>query len=192
MPNSSGPLTAVVVSGGKQYRVASGDRILVDRLAAAPGARLALERVLMVAGGDEVKIGAEALAGQVVTVRVLEHRRGPKIDVLRYKPKKRVRVHRGARADLTALEVLSVGAPLPDEPDEADEKPAKRRSKKSLPREVGGVPRPSAGGRGSREAAEPEATAAAEPQIAEPEPAEPEPAAEPKSAADPEKPEETG
>ena len=59
---------------------------------------------------------SEALAGQVVTVRVLEHRRGPKIDVLRYRPKKRVRVHRGARAEQTALEVVSVGEPPAEEP----------------------------------------------------------------------------
>ena len=166
MPNSTGSLTAVVVSGGKQYRVASGDRILVDRLAAEPGARLALERVLMVAEGDELKIGAEALAGQVVTVRVLEHRRGPKIDVLRYRPKKRVRVHRGARADLTALEVLSVGAPLADEPEEkAAAKPAKRRPRART--------------------AEPEAKAA-EPATAEPEAAAETETAEPEAAAEPE------
>jgi large subunit ribosomal protein L21 len=110
VPNSAGSLTAVVVSGGKQYRVASGDRILVDRLAAEPGSELSLDRVLMVVEGDEVKLGAEALAGQVVRARVLAHRRGPKIDVLRYRPKKRVRVHRGARADLTALEILSIGS----------------------------------------------------------------------------------
>lgn len=111
MPNSSGSLTAVVVSGGKQYRVASGDRILVDRLPAEPGSELTLDRVLMVADGEDLKVGAEALAGQTVTVRILEHRRGPKIDVLRYRPKKRVRVHRGARAELTAIEVVSVGPP---------------------------------------------------------------------------------
>lgn len=111
------------MSGGKQYRVAAGDRILVDRLAAEPGAELKLERVLMVAEGDEVKLGVEALAGVAVTARVIEHRRGPKIDVLRYKPKKRVRVHRGARADLTALEIVSVGvAPAPER------KPARKRA----------------------------------------------------------------
>jgi large subunit ribosomal protein L21 len=110
VPNSTGSLTAVVVSGGKQYRVASGDRILVDRLAAEPGSELSLERVLMVVEGDSVKLSPEALAGQVVRARVVAHRRGPKIDVLRYRPKKRVRVHRGARAELTALEILSIGS----------------------------------------------------------------------------------
>jgi large subunit ribosomal protein L21 len=97
------------VSGGKQYRVAPGDRILVDRVAAEPGAELKLDRVLMLAEGDDLKVGAEA-AGLVVTAKVIGHQRGPKIDVLRYKSKKRVRVHRGARADLTALEIVSFGA----------------------------------------------------------------------------------
>jgi large subunit ribosomal protein L21 len=112
VPGASGSATAVVVSGGKQYRVAPGDRILVDRVAAEPGAELKLERVLMIAEGDSVKVGAE-VAGQVVTAKVIRHLRGPKIDVLRYKAKKRVRVHRGARADLTTLEIVSFGAPAP-------------------------------------------------------------------------------
>jgi large subunit ribosomal protein L21 len=103
--------TAVVVSGGKQYRVAPGDRILVDRVAAEPGTRHSLDRVLLVAEGDSRRIGTPTVEGVVVTTRVLAHRRGPKIDVLRYKSKKRVRVRRGARADLTALEVLAIGAP---------------------------------------------------------------------------------
>jgi large subunit ribosomal protein L21 len=168
VPNSSGALTAVIVSGGKQYRVASGDRILVDRLAAEPGAQLALERVLMVADGDELKIGAEALAGLVVTARVLEHRRGPKIDVLRYRPKKRVRVHKGARADLTALEILSVGAPPEENPaEEAKTRPAKEAKA-----------RPAKSRRKEPRAAEPEA---AEPQPAETEAAETEAAAEPET-----------
>ena len=98
------------MSGGKQYRVAPGDRILVDRVAAEPGAELKLDRVLMLAEGDALKVGAET-AGIVVTAKVIRHQRGPKIDVLRYKSKKRVRVHRGARADLTALEIISFGAP---------------------------------------------------------------------------------
>ena len=103
---------AVVATGGKQYRVAPGDRILVDRVAAEPGTELKLEKVLMVAEGDTVKVGAE-VAGLAVTAKVVRHQRGPKIDVLRYKAKKRVRVHRGARADLTALEIVSLGAPAP-------------------------------------------------------------------------------
>lgn len=120
MPTPSGSLTAVVVSGGKQYRVAVGDRILVDRLPAEAGTELTLRRVLMVADGSTTTVAPQELTGQSVTARVVRHARGPKVDVLRYKPKKRVRVHRGARADLTALEILSIGAV------KSDEKPARR------------------------------------------------------------------
>jgi large subunit ribosomal protein L21 len=113
MSTSSGPLTAVIVSGGKQYRVAPGDRVLVDRLHAEPGSELTFDRVLLVADGESTKVGLHELQGQSVLGRVLGHRRGPKIDVLRYKSKKRVRVHRGARADLTAVEIVSIGAAAP-------------------------------------------------------------------------------
>ena len=126
----------MVVSGGKQYRVAPGDRILVDRLKADAGAELTLDRVLLIADGTTTRVGLHELQGQTVQVRVIGHPRGPKIDVLRYKSKKRVRVHRGARADLTALEILGIGsaaraeAPKADgtENDEKPEKPARARA----------------------------------------------------------------
>jgi large subunit ribosomal protein L21 len=108
VPTSSNPLAAVVVSGGKQYRVAPGDRLLVDRLPAEPGAELAFDRVLLMSENNQVKVLPDELQGVTVTAKVLGHQRGPKIEVIRYKPKKRVRVHRGARADLTALEILSI------------------------------------------------------------------------------------
>ncbi len=98
-----------MVTGGKQYRVAPGDRILVDRLAADPGSELTLDRVLMLADGDDVQVGLPAVEGATVLARVIGPTKGPKIDVLRYKSKKRVRVHRGARAYLTAIEILQVG-----------------------------------------------------------------------------------
>jgi large subunit ribosomal protein L21 len=106
-PDSS--LSAVIVSGGKQYRVAPGDHILVDRLSAEPGSSLKLDRVLLFRNGDDIKVAANELDGLDVEVKVLAHRRGPRIESLRYKSKKRVRVHRGGRADLTALEIIAVG-----------------------------------------------------------------------------------
>jgi large subunit ribosomal protein L21 len=122
-------MTAVVVSGGKQYRVAAGDRILVDRMHAEPGSEVPLGGVLMIADGDRVKVTPEELQGLEVTARVLQHQRGPKIDVIRYKPKKRVRVRRGARADLTALEVVSVGQPAAGQP--APKRGAASRSRRA-------------------------------------------------------------
>jgi large subunit ribosomal protein L21 len=109
VPKPDGSLSAVVVSGGKQYRVAPGDHILVDRLAAEPGSSLKLDRVLLFTNGDEIKVGTPSVDGLDVEVKVLAHRRGPRIETIRYKSKKRVRVHRGGRADLTALEIIAVG-----------------------------------------------------------------------------------
>jgi large subunit ribosomal protein L21 len=124
----------VIVSGGKQYRVAPGDRILVDRLKADAGAELTLDRVLLIADGATTKVGLHELQGETVQARVIGHPRGPKVDVLRYKSKKRVRVHRGARADLTALEILGIGSAAktekPAKAEKADkpEKPARARA----------------------------------------------------------------
>ena len=109
MPKSDGSLSAVVVSGGKQYRVAPGDQILVDRLAAEPGSSIKLGRVLLLRDGSDIKVGAPGIEGIDVEAKVLAHRRGPRVESLRYKSKKRVRVHHGGRADLTAIEILAVG-----------------------------------------------------------------------------------
>ncbi len=109
MPKPDASLSAVVVSGGKQYRVAPGDRILVDRLTAEPGASVKLGRVLLLQDGADIKVGTPAVDGLDVEAKVVGHPRGPRIETLRYKSKKRVRVHRGGRADYTALEILAVG-----------------------------------------------------------------------------------
>src|SRR5882672_2062782 len=109
VPKPDSSLSAVIVSGGKQYRVAPGDRILVDRLAAEPGSSVKLGRVLLFSNGDEIKVGNPAVEGLDVEAKVLAHRRGPRTESLRYKSKKRVRVHHGGRSHLTALEIIAVG-----------------------------------------------------------------------------------
>lgn len=109
VPKPDSSLSAVVVSGGKQYRVAPGDKILVDRLSAEPGSSLKLGRVLLLRNGDEITVGSPGVDGLDVEVKVLQHRRGPRLESIRYKSKKRVRVHHGGRADLTALEIIAVG-----------------------------------------------------------------------------------
>jgi large subunit ribosomal protein L21 len=108
VPKPEGSPSAVVVSGGKQYRVVPGDRILVDRLAAEPGAAVKLGRVLLFSGSEGLKVGRQA-DGLDVDAKVIAHRRGPRIEGIRYKSKKRVRVHHGGRAHLTALEIIAVG-----------------------------------------------------------------------------------
>src|SRR2546430_10333282 len=128
VPKPDSSLSAVIVSGGKQYRVAPGDRILVDRLAAEPGSSVKLGRVLLVNDGGEVKVGNPAVDGIDVDAKVLAHRQGPRIESIRYQSKKRVRVHRGGRAYLTALEIIAVGGVgLPVE--EVEEEEAKPKAK---------------------------------------------------------------
>ena len=123
---------AVVVSGGKQYRVTAGDRILVGRLKADVGSELMLDRVLLHVDGDEVKVGTPGIEGLTVTARVLQHSRGPRIEVLRYKSKKRVRVHKGARADYTSLEIMAIGGKKVEKASQAKqaegEKPPRARA----------------------------------------------------------------
>jgi large subunit ribosomal protein L21 len=123
VPESKQTATAVVVSGGKQYRVSAGDQILVGRVKAEVGSELVFDRVLLHVDGDEVKVGTPGIEGLTVTARVLQHSRGPRIEVLRYKSKKRVRVHKGARADYTSIEILAVG----------DQKAEKKMEKKAKP-----------------------------------------------------------
>lgn len=117
-----------MVSGGKQYRVAPGDRILVDRIGAEPGASVKLGRVLLFSGEDGVKVGNPGVDGLEVDAKVIRHERGPRTESIRYKSKKRVRVHRGGRSYLTALEIIAVGGVgLPTK--EEEEKPKKGRAK---------------------------------------------------------------
>ncbi|HKW08375.1 MAG TPA: 50S ribosomal protein L21 [Candidatus Dormibacteraeota bacterium] len=143
MPKPDGVLSAVVVSGGKQYRVAPGDRILVDRLSAEAGSSIKLGRVLMLADGDGLKVGS-ALDGVDVDAKVVGHPRGPRLESIRYKSKKRVRVHHGGRAHLTALEIIAVGgvgiekpeAPEKSKEKEENKKPARGRAKAAPKKKV--------------------------------------------------------
>jgi large subunit ribosomal protein L21 len=137
VPKPDASLSAVIVSGGKQYRVAPGDQILVDRLSAEPGSSFKVDRVLLFRNGDDIKVGAPGIDGIDVEVKVLAHRRGPRVESLRYKSKKRVRVHHGGRADLTALQIIAVGGLTGDTKTEkaAAEKPktkAKAAPKKKV------------------------------------------------------------
>ena len=136
VPKPDSSASAVVVSGGKQYRVVPGDRILVDRLAAEPGASVKLG-VLLFSDGGEIKVGNPAIDGLDVDAKVIAHRRGPRIESIRYKSKKRVRVHAGGRAHLTALEIIAVGGIglAPEEEEVKEEaKPGRRGRAKAAPK----------------------------------------------------------
>src|SRR5499427_4332195 len=101
---------AIVETGGKQYRVKTGDTIAVERLTGEPGEVLDLGRVLLVAGnGDgETRVGTPGVDGAVVRAEVVEHARGEKIIVFRYKSKVRYRRKTGHRQSLTRVRITDI------------------------------------------------------------------------------------
>jgi len=117
---------AVIESGGKQYKVEKGTSLLVDRLSAKEGEKVALRPVMF--RDKEVIAGAKELEKVKVEATVAEHLRGEKIKVFKYKPKKGYRRRAGHRSELTKLEVteISLGgrkaaAPKKEEPAEKKE-----------------------------------------------------------------------
>jgi large subunit ribosomal protein L21 len=97
---------AVIESGGKQYKVEEGQSLLVDRLDAKEGDKVALRPVLF--RGDDVVTGAKDLEKVKVEAKVAEHLRGPKVKVFKYKAKKGYRRRAGHRSELTRLEVTKL------------------------------------------------------------------------------------
>jgi large subunit ribosomal protein L21 len=102
---------AIVETGGKQYRVVEGRTIEVDRLPMEAGNKFDFERILLMADGDEIMVGTPTVSDILVKVTVVDHIRGPKIDRLRYRPKKRIRVRGGHRQQYTRLLVDFIGKP---------------------------------------------------------------------------------
>jgi large subunit ribosomal protein L21 len=96
---------AIVESGGKQYRVAEGQVIDVEKLSAPEGATVSLDRVLMVADGGDVRVGTPVVEGARVEATVLDHAKGRKIRVFKYKPKIRYRRRAGHRQSYTRLRI---------------------------------------------------------------------------------------
>lgn len=99
---------AILQHGGHQYRVASGDRILVDRIPVEVGSTVTLESVLLIGDGAETDVAKGSPVEASVTATVIAHRRGRKIRVFTYKPKKRHRRTLGFRSQLTELRIDEV------------------------------------------------------------------------------------
>lgn len=99
---------AVLKTGGKQYRVAVGDVLKVESLSAKEGDSVELDQVLMIADGDQVKVGSPFISGTTVTATVRGHGRGPKIRVFKMRRRKNSRQHIGHRQNYTELEITSI------------------------------------------------------------------------------------
>jgi large subunit ribosomal protein L21 len=102
---------AIVESGGKQYRAVEGRTIEVDRLPVDAGKKFDVERVLLMADGDDVLVGTPTVSDILVKVTVVDHIKGPKLDRFKYRPKKRIRVRGGHRQQYTRLMIDFIGRP---------------------------------------------------------------------------------
>jgi large subunit ribosomal protein L21 len=99
---------AIVEDGGKQYKAVEGGTIEVDHYPSEVGEQIDLERVLLIADGDDYAIGAPTILGAKVQATVVGQIKGPKVVVFKYKPKKRYRVKTGHRQKYTRLKIDSI------------------------------------------------------------------------------------
>jgi len=99
---------ALVKTGGKQYRVAKDDTILVERIAAEEGDQVVLDNIIMLGDGDKVTIGTPTVEGAGVSATVMRQTRGPKIIIFRRKRRKNHRRTQGHRQDLTLLKITDI------------------------------------------------------------------------------------
>ena len=101
---------AVVKTGGKQYKVAVGQTVDVEFLDSEVGDTVALDQVLMVSDGENVQVGQPFVEGAKVSAEVVEHGKGKKVVIFKYRPKQRYRRKRGHRQMYTRLEIKDIEA----------------------------------------------------------------------------------
>ena len=101
-------MKAVIVTGGKQYTVAEGDVLYIEKLAVEAEATVKFDQVLAVLDGENTKIGAPVVEGAAVEAKVVKNGKGKKIDVLKYKPKKGEKKHIGHRQPYTKVEITKI------------------------------------------------------------------------------------
>ena len=101
---------AVIKTGGKQYRVANGEKLKVEQIPADIGQEIILDQVLMVGEGSDVKVGAPLVAGASVTVKVVSHGRADKVKIFKLRRRKHYQKHQGHRQIYTEIEVSAINA----------------------------------------------------------------------------------
>jgi len=99
---------AVVMTGGKQYRVSEGDRLRVETLPSEEGETVALDKVLFIADGARLDIGAPYVEGGTVTATVTKHGRGDKIHILKFRRRKHFQKVTGHRQNYTELKITGI------------------------------------------------------------------------------------
>ncbi len=99
---------AVIKTGGKQYKVAAGEKLKVETLVADVGATISFDEVLMIGNGDQHKIGAPMISGGKVTAEVLSHGRGDKIRIIKHRRRKNYHREQGHRQNYTEVKITEI------------------------------------------------------------------------------------
>lgn len=101
---------AVILTGGKQYRVEEGEVLRVEKLAAEEGASIDFDRVLMVGEGESVRVGTPVVEGARVSATVKSHGRGEKVHIIKFRRRKHYMRRQGHRQSYTEIEVTGIAA----------------------------------------------------------------------------------
>ncbi len=99
---------AVIKTGGKQYRVAAGEKLRVEQIAADVGAEVVLDHVLLVSNGEDVTMGTPLVDGASVRAKVIAHGRGEKVRIFKMRRRKHYRKSQGHRQNYTEIEILGI------------------------------------------------------------------------------------
>jgi len=100
---------AIIATGGKQYKVSTGEVLKLETLDAEVGSAVDFDKVLLLADGDNIKIGAPYLEKAKVTAEVIEHGRGDKISIIKFRRRKHHLKHQGHRQNFTAVKITKIG-----------------------------------------------------------------------------------
>jgi len=101
---------AVIASGGKQYRVSEGQVLKLETLPGEVGGRIEFDQVMLIANGTEINVGAPFIEGAKVAGEVVEHGRGDKIRIIKFRRRKHHMKHMGHRQNYTAVKITQIGA----------------------------------------------------------------------------------
>jgi large subunit ribosomal protein L21 len=101
---------AVIKTGGKQYRVAAGEKLKIEQIPAEVGAEITLDQVLMVGDGESVKIGAPLVQGASVKAKVLSQGRHDKVKIFKMRRRKHYQKHQGHRQNFTEIQISGISA----------------------------------------------------------------------------------
>lgn len=101
---------AVIKTGGKQYRIVSGEKIKVEQIPADVGSNISLDQILLVGEGDSVKIGTPLVVGASVTATVLSHGRHDKVKIFKMRRRKHYQKHQGHRQNYTEIQIDTISA----------------------------------------------------------------------------------